>query len=420
MSIGKPVIIGGAVMGVFALSLGAAFTSNKGLVGREYTLVDVAFDDVGPALRAGNDVRVNGVRVGQVRDIAGRDGRSVLTLQLDGDRPVYRDATAVVDARSALGQKLVQLNPGTPAAGRLSEDDLLEMGAKGDATDLDALLAVLDQPTRTALASTVRTVGQGAAARSQDLNDALAASPDLLEDTATVSRALSSPEAGLDTLLQTAETLSGRFNGREEQLADLIGELDVTTRALAVDDGKPLEDSLEQLPQVLGQTRDTLSGLAKPLDDARATVQELREGGAALGRSTADIRATLREGVPVLQDVPDVAERARPAVDQLTELVSDARPLAPKVRRAVTLAATPLDVLAPYSPEVSLWFEYARDALADGDKNGHWLRFNILANSESVSGAGPLGTALPDPVTRRNAYPAPGEAQTQTTSGGDR
>lgn len=420
MTVSKPIVIGTAVLGIFGISLGVAFTSQRGLVGREYTIVDVAFEDVGPALRAGNDVRVNGVRVGQVRDISGRDGRSVLTLQLDGDRPVYRDATAVVDARSALGQKLVQLDPGTPQAGRLGEDELIEMDASGNATDLDALLATLDRPTRTALAGTVRTVGQGAAARSQDLNDGVAAAPDLLEDSATVSRALSAPEAGLDTLLRTAETLSGRFAGREQQLAELIGELDDTTRAVAVDQGAPLEDTLEELPAVLTQTRDTLAGLARPLDDARASVQELREGGAALGRGTADIRATLREAVAPLQDVPGVAERAQPAVDQLTDLLADARPLAPKVRRAVTLAATPLDVLAPYSPEVSLWFQYARSALDDGDKHGHWLRFNILANSETVTGAGPLGTLLPDPVTARNAYPAPGQAQTQTTSGGGR
>lgn len=420
MSINKPMLIGAAVLGAFGLSLGVAFTSQRGLVGREYTVVDVAFDDVGPALRAGNDVRVNGVRVGQVRDISGRAGRSVLTLQLDGDRPVYRDATAVVDARSALGQKLVQLDPGTPAAGRLPEDALLDMGAAGNATDLDALLAVLDRPTRTAMASSIRTVGQGAAARSQDLNDALAAGPDLLEDAATVSRALSAPEAELDTLLQTARTLSQRFAGREQQLADLVGELDTTTRAVAVDGGAPLEDTLQQLPQVLTQTRDTLAGLGQPLDDVRASAQELREGGAAVGRSTADIRATLREAVPPLQDVPAVAERAEPAVEELTALVADARPLAPKVRRAVTLAATPLDVLAPYSPEVSLWFAYARDAVGDGDKNGNWLRFNILVNSESISGSGPAGTLLPDPVTARNPYPAPGQAQTQTTSGGGR
>lgn len=416
MRISKPTLVGAVVLVVFGLSLGVAFTSQRGLVGREYTLVDVAFEDVGPALRAGNDVRIDGVRVGQVRDIAGRDGASVLTLQLDGDRPVYRDAKAVVDARSALGQKLVQLDPGTPAAGRLEEGELLEMGPEGNATDLDALLAVLDEPTRKALAGTIRTVGQGAAARSQDLNDALAAAPDLLEDSAAVSRALSAPEAELDTLLQTAEALNARLAGRSQQLADLIAELDDTTRAVAVDGGAPLEETLEQLPQVLGQTRDTLAGLAQPLDDTRAGVRELREGGAAVGASAGDIRAAVRELVPPLQDVPAVAEQAAPAVSELTSLVRDARPLAPKVRRAVTLAATPLDVLAPYSPEVSLWFQYARDALSDGDENGHWLRFNILYNSESVSGSGPLGVLAPDPVTARNAYPKPGQAQTQTTS----
>lgn len=420
MSLNKATVVGGAVLVAFTLSLGVAFTSSRGLVGKEYTLVDVAFDDIGPALRAGNDVRVNGVRVGQVRDIAGKDGKSVLTLQLDGSRPVYRDATAFVDARSALGQKLVQLDPGTPAAGLLPEGEMVVPGPEGDATDLDALLDVLDEPTRTALASTLRTAGRGTARHAQDLNDVLRSGADMLEDTSAVSKALSRPEAELDVLLSTATTLARRFDGREQQLSDLVTELDTTVRALAVDDAEPLTVAVGDLPQVLTETRGTLAALRQPLDDVGSTVAELREGASAVGQATPDIRATLREAVRPLADVPEVADQAEPALRGLTTLVSDVRPLAPKVRRAVTLAATPLDVLAPYSPEVSLWFAYARDALADGDKNGHWLRFNILVNSESVSGSGPLGVLLPDAVTSRNAYPAPGAAQQQTTSGQQR
>lgn len=416
MSLNKAALTGGAVVVAFTLSLGVAFTSNRGLVGKEYTLVDVAFEDIGPALRAGNDVRVNGVRVGQVRDIFGKDGESRLVLQLDGDRPVYRDGSAYVDARSALGQKLVQLDPGTPAAGRLQEGDVLRPGPAGNATDLDALLAVLDKPTRTAIASTLRTAGRGTAMHAQDLNDLLAASPDLLEDGARVSRALSSPEADLDTLLKTAQTLSGRLDGREQQLADLVAEMEVGLGSLAVDEGAPLRATIEELPTTLAETQKVLEALESPLSDLQATTTNLRKGGAAVGDSTPDIRATLRDLVAPLRDVPGVADQALPAVTDLTSLVADVRPLAPKVRRAVTLAATPLDVLAPYSPEVSLWFKYARDALADGDANGHWLRFNVLVNSESVSGSGPFGT-VPDAITSRNAYPAPGEAQKQTTSG---
>ncbi len=416
MSLNKATVAGTSVLAAFALSLGIAFTSSRGLVGKTYTTVDVAFDDIGPALRAGNDVRVNGVRVGQVRDIFGKDGKSHLLLQLDGKRAVYRDATAYVDARSALGQKLVQLDPGTPAAGVLPKGAVLEPGPAGNATDLDALLDVLDQPTRTAAAQTLRTTGGGLARHSEDLNDVLAASPDLLEDGARVSRALSAPEADLDTLLKTARTLSARLDGKDQQLAALVQELDRNTGALAVDRGAPVKATIRELPTTLEESRRALVSLRQPLDDLKATAGGLRDGGAALGASTSDVRATLRDLVDPLEDVPGVADQASPAVDALTSLVTDVRPLAPKVRRAVTLAATPLDVLSPYSPEVSLWFKYATNALAAGDKNGHWLRLNILANSESISGFGPLGT-LPDTITARNPYPAPGEAQKQTTSG---
>lgn len=413
-------VIGAFVLALLGLSLVLAFISQRGVPGRQYTYVKVAFDNVGPALRPGNDVRIAGVRIGQVRQIEGKDGKAVVTLQLDGQRAIYRDATAYVAARSALGQKLIQLQPGTPAAGQLGPGELLRPGRAGNATDLDALLAVLDPATRTALGNTLRTAGQGTANRAQDINSVLGAAPSLLDDASAVSRALSAPEAGLPTLLTTARTLSQRFTGQEAQIAGLIGDLGTTTQALAVDRGQPLATTVHDLPQVLGQTRSALTALAQPLADVQATTDQLSSGAAALGAGTPDIRGVLREAVPPLKSVPGVARKAEPAVDSLTKLVVDARPLAPKVRRAVTLAQTPLDVLAPYSPEVSLWFAYARNALGSGDKNGHWLRFNVLLNSESVSGSGPLGVVLPDPITRRNAYPAPGQAQTQTTTGGTR
>lgn len=413
-----PQTVGLGVVVLFVASFALAYTAQRGVPGREYTYVDVAFEDVGPALRPGNDVRVAGVRVGQVNSISRRDGRNVVRMQLDGDRPVYKDATALVDARSALGQKLVQLTPGTPDAGRVAQGEVLEPGPTGNATDLDALLSVLDEETRQAAASTLRSTGRGLGGHSQDLNDAIGAAPDLLSDAEKISRALSTPEADLDTMLATAKTLSERFAGREQELARLLPESADTLGAFAVDDGAPLRQGVRQSSETLFETERALIALGQPLEDLRATTVELREGGAALGAATGDIRATLREAVGPLRDVPAVADQAEPAVGALADLVTDARPLTPKVRRAFTLAQTPLNVLEPYSPEVTLWFKHFTSALSNGDENGKWLRFNVLLNSESFTSAGGLGgLGLPEATNERNPYPKPGVAQTQTSAG---
>jgi phospholipid/cholesterol/gamma-HCH transport system substrate-binding protein len=88
--------------------------------------------------------------------------------------------------------------------------------------------------------------------------------------------------------------------------------------------------------------------------------------------------------------------------------------LAPEFATALTRARTPLEVLAPYAPEVALWFNHTAEALSYGGENAHYLRIAPLLAPESVS-----GTALVDgdPTVHRNPYPAPGQAQTEKVRG---
>src|SRR5689334_20870518 len=95
----NPAIFGVATFALLAASLAFAFVSHKGIPGRSYTYATVAFDDVSAGMRDGSDVRVAGVRVGQVHRTVYRDGQAQLTLQLPGGFHVYKDATAAVRSR---------------------------------------------------------------------------------------------------------------------------------------------------------------------------------------------------------------------------------------------------------------------------------------------------------------------------------
>jgi phospholipid/cholesterol/gamma-HCH transport system substrate-binding protein len=399
------------VLVVFALALQLALTADKGLPGATYTLIDADVSDVG-ALRPGDDVRVASVRVGRVKDIRLVGGVPRVTLQLDGTREIYRDAaadakTVTVASRSALGQKYIALTPGTPEAGKLGRADVIPPKRTAGSQELSDLLDVLDAPTRDALGSTVREVGGGAGGHAQDLRDALKAAPRMLPDLATVSKALSANDgADLTSLLTTADRLSARFTGRQEQLSELLGRLDTTMRAVAVDEGKPLDEVVQRAPGTLQAARAGLQSLQAPLKDLHAGMAQLVPGARALGQATPDLRGVLREAVPPLGKVPDVGRQAEPALTDLTKTVDDARPLAPRLTQTFASADQFLRVLAPYAPEVSGWFTNWAAALSHGDVNGHFLRLYLLFSEESVLGQG----GLRDPLVARNPYPAPGEA----------
>lgn len=414
-----PVVVGFVTLVLFVGSLLFAFNATSGIPGSSSTQIKAAFTDVG-ALRVGDDVRIHSVRVGHVSAIELADRQPVVTLQLESERPVYRDATATtaaVGARSALGQKFVDLSPGTPPAGRLGSGEVLPANRTAPSQEITDLLNVLDPPTRDALAKTLREAGGGTMGHSQDLRDALATAPDTLNNLGTVSRA-AGRESDLTGLLRSADTLTGRLAGRQHELGALVDQTNSTLRAVGTDHAEPLDATLRQAPATLREARTALDAVRPPLQHAESAVTELRPGAQALAQATPDVRGVLREGVVPLNKVPDVARQADPAVAELTGAVADARPLVPKVGRALHSVREPVQTLAPYAPEASLWFTYARDALKEGDAAGHWLRFDPLANTESVTGVAPV----PDPLTARNAYPAPGEAQQQkrTGIGGDR
>lgn len=401
--------LGLAVVLIMVVSTYVAFKSTEGLPLSEQSYAKAAFTDVG-ALRVGNEVRVNQHQVGRVAAIELRDGRAVVTMRFDGNRPVYRNGSAEILSRSGLGQVYVDVRPGDPSAGTLAQGDVLPAGQTKDYTQLLDLITELDGETRQRAMSAVRQLGGGAAGHGRDLHALLASAPGMLTDLGDVSGALARGSgADFSSMLASLDRLSSRFEGRQQQITALVDQLGTTFDAFAIDGGQPLRDSLAAAPATQRTLRGALSAMDRPLADTGAAMRALRSGSRSLGEATPDLRGVLRESADPLQKVDGFADSARPAVRGLTGVMADARPVVPKLTKAVDTAQTPLSVLAPYAPEIAKWFSYATSALSDGDAAGHWLRFTLVPATDSVT------TNLPfrDPLTNSDPYPEPGEAPTQ-------
>jgi phospholipid/cholesterol/gamma-HCH transport system substrate-binding protein len=106
------------VIGVGAIAAAAvlgylAFTANEGrLPGTPTTTVTAAFKDVGQ-LQPGSEVRQNGIRIGQVSRVELLDGRPIVTMDVHGGIPMYRDGYAGIWDQSTLAQKYVELSSRT-------------------------------------------------------------------------------------------------------------------------------------------------------------------------------------------------------------------------------------------------------------------------------------------------------------------
>ncbi|GAA5122049.1 MlaD family protein [Haloechinothrix salitolerans] len=408
----RTLIVGMVVAATVGVAAYLATQAHKGLPWDDRTVVHAEFADVS-GLRIGDDVRIASARVGSVKGIELVDGTPRVTMQLSDQRPIYRNAraearTASVSSRSLLGQKYVNLIPGSPSAGPLGPKDVIARGSTTEARDVNTLLDdVFDESTREAAGSVLREVGGGLGGHARDLNDAVEAAPEMLPQLGAIARALSTEDgADMAALLASAERLSGRFEGRQQHIAGLLRGFRTTMDAVGVDEGAPLRGTLERGPSTLRTTREAMRSLQEPLADLQAGMGTMRTGARALGEATPDLRGVLREGTRPLQKMPAVNKQAEPAVSDLTAVVEDARPLAPRAVQMLDRSHSFLNVLAPYAPEVSTWFTNWAGALSHKDENGHYLRLSLLFSEESVAGQG----GIKSPLVDRKPYPAPGEA----------
>lgn len=397
-----------AVLGVVAW-IGVTVQGGGELPGRSYTYVKAAFNDVG-MLKPREEVVQNGVRIGQVDSIKYHAGHAVVTMRLEGERPVYRDARARVMNKSVVGGKQLYLDPGTPTAGRLGSRTI-PVSRTGDSAVLDDVLSVFDKRTRKALRSSLLELGGGLAGHGHDLRDAVRAAPGMLADVGNVSGALASPEADLSSLLAAANRLAGRFARQQQQLTALIEQTDTTFRAINVDGRKPLNDTVQALPATLQQARAGLRSLNTPLANVQSAMTTMRPGGQALGAATDDLRGFLRESVQPLGKVAGVSQQASPAVEDLTYTIADARPLVPRLSRTVADARVLLSGLSPYAADIGRLFSEHDLLSGKFAPDRHYF-------SAMLAMPGLYNVSLDDPTADTVPYPEPGTAWEDHEGGG--
>lgn len=210
----------------------------------------------GLVMESGAKVKLRGVEVGRVRDIAGDDGAAALQLDIYPDQVEYIPAnvTARIQATTAFGAKFVDLvYPAEPAAARISAGAVVHSANTSTEVNtifqnLSELLAVVD-PAKlnavvTALADGVRGEGERMGQATTALRDVLrelnARSDTIREDwrafgdlNATYLRAADDIVAVLDAAATTSVTISSHADDLDALLLNTVGLANSGTDLLA-------------------------------------------------------------------------------------------------------------------------------------------------------------------------------------------
>jgi phospholipid/cholesterol/gamma-HCH transport system substrate-binding protein len=264
------------VVTVLATGLLAATIGNLRFGGT--TSYDALFTDATGLLK-GDDVRIAGVRVGEVDGVAvaRRGDRSVarVTFNVDSDRPVAVSTHAQIRYRNLVGQRYVALSEGAGSGRALTEHGTIPLRQTQPALDLTVLFngfkplfAALNPQDVNAFAMEIIKTLQGEAG---DVNS-------LLGHTASLTSTLADRDAVIGRTIDNLNAVLGTVDERGKQLSTLISELQRFVSGLATD-REAIGASLTNIANLA----DATAGLVKEGRPAiRADVKELGAVAATL------------------------------------------------------------------------------------------------------------------------------------------
>ncbi|WP_019807117.1 MCE family protein [Saccharomonospora halophila] len=243
------------------------------------------FSDV-TMVNPGDDVRIAGVRVGEVTEVRLVDRRRAeVDFEVEQGRELPSNVTAALQFRNLVGQRYLALERGEgQARGSLEPGGTIPVERTRPAVNLtelfngfQPLFRALEPEQVNKLSYEIVQVLQGEAGTVQNL----------LSHTASLTTTLAEKDQVIGSVIENLNTVLATLNERSPQLSDLISRLQRFVSGLAADRDpigraiRSLGDLTETTAGLLGDAReplrqdiDALGDLASNLNDHEATVEQ--------------------------------------------------------------------------------------------------------------------------------------------------
>ncbi len=254
--VGIVMLIALAVLGYFILriediSLSRSKTTHE---------VKAVFEDVA-GLDDESAVRIAGVRKGHVTDIKVLpDGRAVVTMQVDDDVPLHANSSAKVANLGLLGEKYIEIDPGTPQAPPLSTEGTITLpGTQPASFDdvTDQVKAIADDVK--AITESLRAVAAGPAGQRR-LDEIV---ENVHAITAETRALIAANRTNVDATLENTRIITAHLRTEIPRLADSIDRV------------------AQQMSGTLGENREDVRGVVQNLrglsSDLRTTADNLND-----------------------------------------------------------------------------------------------------------------------------------------------
>ncbi len=410
----SPTLVGAVTVLVVIVAVFLSYQANQGLPFVPTYRVSATLPNAN-TLVPGNEVRIGGIRVGQIQTIepitveaedpeTGEMMTQVaakVDLELIEDlEPLPTDSEIIVRSRSALGLKYLDIKRGDADEGYDAGATIPITQATPEPVEIDEVFNTFDDPTREAIQVNLTEFGNALAGRGQSLNAAIGDLRPLVESLEPVMRNLASSDTDLQGFVRGLSAAAAEVAPVAREQGQLFVDLETTFGAFA-DVSRPfIQDTISKSPAAEDQAIRSLPVIRPLLVNTTGLFADLRPGFAALRQPRAKQAAdAVGIGVKALRLSPGLNRQLDPTAQALLDFNNN-----PNVRGGIAdlddFFGETQPLLSHVAPAQSvcnyatLLFKNVAGHLSFGDGIGTYQRFAALdpplgPNSEGTPASAP-------------------------------
>jgi phospholipid/cholesterol/gamma-HCH transport system substrate-binding protein len=390
--------VGGYILAHERLSLPGWFP----VLGKSYVTLKAEFRTAQAVTPGqGQAVTIAGAKIGEIASVQSDGGDALVTMNVEPKyaKYIYRNATMLLRPKTGLKDMTVEVDPGTPSAGRVPSSYTVPRSQTAPDVNFEEFLSVFDAETRAYLQELLAGAGEGLKGNSANLSATFKRFDPIALYTRKITAQLQLRSKNIERAIHNFQLIVSALGDKDTELAQAIDASNAVFQTFA-EQRQSFERTLHLLPSTLAKAKSGLGQLATAAGVVGPTLTKLEPFAKELAPASEASRSLFKQSTPIFKnELRPFAREVLPVVNQLEPSLKELGEAFPGLESSFAVFNEFLNELA-YNPGANkgsfmsfvLWGGHDLDSvLSTADAHGPFGRTLLYLNCELLPLLAPVG-----------------------------
>jgi phospholipid/cholesterol/gamma-HCH transport system substrate-binding protein len=309
-------VVGGYILAHERLALPGWFP----VLGKEYVTLKAEFRTAQAVTPGqGQAVTIAGAKIGEIASVRAHEGAALVTMNVTPKYAhyIYRDATMLLRPKTGLKDMTVEVDPGTPSAGKIPGGFTVTLAHTAPDVNFEEFLSSFDAETRAYLQELLAGAAEGLKGNSANLSATFKRFDPIARYTQEITAQLRLRHRNIERGIHNFQLILNALGGKDTELAQAIDASNAVFQTFAQQQ-RSFERTIALLPGTLSKTRTGLGKLATAAALTGSTLKALEPFAKNLAPAQEASRSLFKQSTPIFKNqLRPFAREVTPVVDQL-------------------------------------------------------------------------------------------------------